>query len=697
MFSRREFLQAQLVGITGVLIGPRHLFGGQTGPSARPLPWTHYVRIGGGSLRLDRIDQAVEQATQTHVFGIHTDNDIEGRYESFRDPHPAEKLAALKAVADKAHAVGNYAWVYVAGFECITANAANTQHTLYKDHPDWVQRKITGEPALFGGGTAFWIRGGDEDVWVSPYVPEWRKIYMEHVRQIAATGIDGIYVDIPFWMIHFPGWETSWSSFDKYTVAEFKSRTGLNALTDFKLGDFSDPHFRRWVDFRIASVTEFMKEVRDNMIAVNPQSITIAEIPSGLDILAVQWGADVYQLYEVVDTISQEYRWKVQPAPGHTYTAPAAVHASPMIATEKTPLDWVRWMIGMYSFRAFAGEKPTWMLSYSWDGEQGVSPGEEMQNLFASQLAAGTNCWDTRGHGMSSSNDMAMRTQIFGWIAQHEQVFYNSRTPIHPVGVYFSPRTRDYFCDEFIDSYLGLMSLLMNSHREFEIVTPRTLEAFRGEVLALPDARCLGEGELAALEKFARSGGKLIVTGKSGDSDDTGKARGSNPLHQFLGIRNPAQKSMGSAKLKHAYLPECPGQAYWRALGTEFNQAATRGDAAGQNFQSLRHEFDTSVIQALGFSAPVQVEASPFITSQMARVDGKVHIFFANFKGLEALKVAKQIPEQNVAVSFPASAGSRVFLLPYLGTISELKAEHKGGRIHAVIPQIDKAATVWME
>ena len=125
-------------------------------------------------------------------------------------------------------------------------------------------------------------------------------------------------------------------------------------------------------------------------------------------------------------------------------------------------------------------------------------------------------------------------------------------------------------------------------------------------------------------------------------------------------------------------------------MNSEFTEAAARGDAAGQSFQSLRHEFDTSVIQALGFSAPVQVEASPFLTTQTARVDGKVHIFFANFKGLEALKVAKQIPEENVAVSFPASAGSRVFLLPYLGTVSELKAEHKGGRIRAVIPQIDK-------
>lgn len=678
MLSRREFLKAQMVGMTGIVVGPRHLLGDQDGSSARPLSWTHYVRISGNSLRLDRVDQIVKEATETHIFGIETDNDIEGRYESFLDPNV--KLAAIKAVADKAHAVGNYAFVYVAGFECITAHAADVQHSLYKDHPDWVQRNITGQPALFGGGTAFWIRAGDEDAWVSPYVPEWRKMYMEHVRQIATTGIDGIYVDIPYWMTHFTGWETTWASFDKYTVAAFKSRSGLDGMTDLKLGDFSDPNFRRWVDFRIASITEFMKEVDDTMKSVNPRSVTIAEIYPGIESAAVRVGSDVYQLYDVVDVIAHEYNWEG----GHR-------------AAGKTPLDWLHWMIGMYSFRAFAGEKPTWMLSYSWDGEQGVSPGEEMQNLFTSQLAAGTNCWDVRGHGMSGSNDMAVRTEIFGWIAQHEQVFYNSRTAIDPLGVYFSPRTRDYFCEEFMDSYLGLMALLMHSHREFEIVTPRSLEGFRAAALVLPDARCLSERELAALESYAKSGGKLIVTGQSGDCDDTGEARGSNPLHQFLGIRNPAQKSMDAASLKYAYLPDCPGQAYWRALSTEFTEAATRGDASGQSFQSLRHEFDTSVIHALGFSAPIQVEASPFVTAQTARVDGKVHIFLANFKGLQALKIAKQIPERNVAVSFPASAGSRVFLLPFLGTVRELPAKHNRGRIHAVIPEIDKGATVWLE
>ncbi len=108
-------------------------------------------------------------------------------------------------MAEKAHAAGNQAFVYIAGTECITAKADQTPHTLAKEHPDWLQRKITGEPAIFGGGTAFWIAKGDEDVWISPYATEWRKVYMERVRQIAATGIDGIYIDIPYWMTHFEG------------------------------------------------------------------------------------------------------------------------------------------------------------------------------------------------------------------------------------------------------------------------------------------------------------------------------------------------------------------------------------------------------------------------------------------------------------------------------------------------------------
>src|SRR3984893_10878610 len=194
--------------------------------------WTHFVRIGAYGLAPGKAEAIVRDATKGHVFGIEVDNDIPGRYESFLDP--TEKLNAIRALADATHNAHNRAFVYIAGTECITANADKSPHSVVKDHPDWLQRKLTGEPAVFTSGAAFWIRPGDEDVWISPYASAWGKTYMERVVQMAATGIDGIYVDIPYWMTHFDSWEDTWASFDEFTVAAFKQQTGLDARRDLK-------------------------------------------------------------------------------------------------------------------------------------------------------------------------------------------------------------------------------------------------------------------------------------------------------------------------------------------------------------------------------------------------------------------------------------------------------------------------------
>src|SRR5579884_560431 len=459
-------------------------------------PWTHYARIGAYGLRSDNAEQIVRNAQRDGVFGIEVDNDIEGRYESFLNPE--EKLKAIHAVAERAHAANNYAFVYVAGTECITANAANTPHSMAKDHPDWLQRKITGEPAIFGGGTAFWIRKGDEDVWVSPYAPAWRKIYMERIRQIAGTGIDGIYVDIPYWMTHFEGWENTWASFDDYTVEAFRKQTGLNAKKDLKLGDFSDPNFRKWVDFRIQTFTDFMHEIAQNAKSVRPDIQIIPEIYPGIEEAAVRVGADVYSLYPVVDVIAHEYEFG----------------EGDHMAVLRKPLDWFDYQVGMHSFRAFAEGKPTWILNYSWDGQKNLDRREGMKNLAMSEVMANANFWDAPGHSMAGSNNYPTRREIFAWIKANEKTLFDPRTPISPVGVYFSPKTRDYYADEFITSYRGILILLMQKHLEFQVVTPRTLASFRGNTLVVPDARVMSGDEKSLLSDYAESGKTLVITGQ---------------------------------------------------------------------------------------------------------------------------------------------------------------------------------------
>ncbi len=640
--------------------------------------WTHYVRTAGHGLNMNSIDAIIKDATETHLFGIEVDNSLTGYYESFLDP--AEKLKAIKALADSTHKMGNYAFVYTEGLETITANSDQKEHTFFKDHPDWVQRDINDRPAVFGGGTAFWISEGDEDVWISPFAKEWRNIYMERVRQIAATGIDGIFIDIPYWMTHFRGWEDTWASFDDYTVAAFKQLTGLDSKTDIKLGDFSDPGFVKWVDFRMEALTDFMKDVNANAKSVNPECMVIAEIYPGIDESAVRVGADVYQLYQVVDVIAHEYSG----GGGN--------------AASKNPIDWISRMTGMYTFRAFAEGKASWMLSYSWDPRQEkIVPGEAIQNLMLSNVMAGTNCWDAARHVMSGSNDIETRKTMFKWIAEHEETFYKPRESINPIGVYFSDKTRNYFADDYIASYQGIMYLLLQSHLEFQIVTPRTLNEFSGEILILPDTKCLSDSEINYFNQYIDKGNFLYITAESGKYDSDRSVRSENPLHKLLGINDSGQRLASTSDRRFIYNPMCPGKDYFEETQKNYNDYAWTGSEQNAPFESMRQQFVRELAEDIGFKPAVLINASPFVTTQTALVDGKPHVFIANFKGLKKNENAVQLPENNVTIEFQASRDAKVFDLPFLGHIEKLQATWQDGKLNCVIPEIRKGMVIWIE
>jgi hypothetical protein len=596
------------------------------------------VRIGAFGLRSDSAaDEIVRKATESNVFGIEVDNDIPGRYESFLDP--TAKLKAIHAVAEASHKVGNRAFVYIAGTECITANADKAPHSVMKDHPDWVQRKITGEPASFTGGAAFWIRKGDEDVWISPYAKAWRKTYMERVRQIAGTGIDGIYVDIPYWMTHFDGWEKTWASFDDATVAAFKEKTGLDAKKDLKIGDFSDKNFRKWVDFRIDTLTDFMAEIRSNARTVKPDIMVIPEIYPGIEEEATRVGADVYEMYAVTDAIAHEYEFG----------------SGEHMASGRSQIDWFLYQAGMLTFRAFAQGKATWILNYSWDGDKVVDKRDAMKNLAMSQVVTGSNFWDAPGHSMGGSNDIPTRKLIFDWIAAHEKTLYSPRTPIDPVGVYFSPKSRDYDAAEFLPSYRGTLVALLQTHREFEVVTPRTLAKFTGKALVLPNVTTLNDIEKGEITAYSQRGGRLIVTG----ADVTG-----------------LPKSGSVVRLK-----DCPAKEYFAALEKDFPSAS----------QKLPAEF----LAAMDVKPQIEIDAPATVAANISSVDGAPHVFLANFTGLVPGKNAIQSPVSSIRIRVAASDGDTLAYLPFMGETQTLRGTQRGGQWEFTLPPVERGAIVW--
>lgn len=599
--------------------------------------WLRHVRIAAYPLTINNANAIVRQAQASGVYGIEVDNDIPGRYESLLKPD--EKLEAIRRVAAAAHQAHNKAFVYIAGLECISLNAEGP-HTLAKDHPDWLQRKITGQPAIFNAKAAFWIRKGEEDAWISPYAADWRTLYMQRIRQIAGTGIDGIYVDIPYWMTHFTGWEDSWASFDDATVQAFRRETGLDARRDIKLGDFQDAGFRKWVDFRIRTITDFLTEIRANATQVNPGISVIPEIYPGIEEEAPRVGADVYQIYPHVDAIAHEYEFGE--SEDHT-------------AASRTPFDWLMYQIGLRSFRAFAGDRSTWILNYSWDGAPHVKPHDAMLNLAMSELMAGVNLWDAKGHVMSGSNDMPTRLEIFNWVAAHQDIFGSKRIPLGRIGVYFSDTTRNYGPQEFVASYRGVLMLLLQAHMQFQIVTPRTLSAFAGSTLVLPDVRFLSDAESARIHRLHHGGVKLVLTGK--------------PDAKLGDIPDAVR------------FPGAPERSYL--------------ESAKSNFGAMRPSDQQALLDAMDDRSGIEITAPPSVVAHAATIGDTRYIFLANFTGLKAGEIATPLSQPGIRIAVPAQWGSHMHVLPFLGSTTIVSGKHSGTVEQFALPSLQRGTTVW--
>ncbi len=606
------------------------------GPSFSQTPgdqdWTHFARISGNGLGARNIDAIMKRALEHGTLGIELDNDITGRYDSFLDP--TEKLTQIRNAATAAHKIGNHAFVYIAGLECITSHADKSSHSMFKDHPDWVQRDVNGKPAVFTGGASFWVDAGDEDVWISPYAKEWRETYMERVRQIAATGIDGVYIDVAYWMWLYEGWENSWASFDEYTVAAFRERTGLDARKDFTPGDFGNSNFLKWVDFRIQTITEFFKEIDENVKSVNPHCLTIPEVSPSVNDEVVRSGADVYELQRHSDVITHEF------------------FINTNTGAKRSTFDWLTYLLGVRTLRAYDEDHATWLLSYSWDREANTDSIDAMKLLSCAEVMSGANFWDAPRYWMAGSNDYPTRKEIFRWIKENETLLYSPRTSIDPIGVYFSPTTRNYFINDYPKSYYGILHLLLNNHLEYEIITPRRLREFRGNILLLPDTRILNEEEAGLLRQFYERGGKLIITGETGYYDSLRQTKLKNSVLEFL-------KSMGSAGSNYLFLPECPGKRYFDVHDTllikSFNQQL-KGFLKGYNPKyKIKAPFNVSVQQSV--------------------VNGADFIFITNVNGLKGYSTCIPTSAEGIEIRFESDTPHNISFLPYLGMKQKLTAE----------------------
>ena len=186
---------------------------------------------------------------------------------------------------------------------------------------------------------------------------------------------------------------------------------------------------------------------------------------------------------------------------------------------------------------------------------------------------------------------------------------------------------------------------------------PARFPTFQGNALILPDVRIISDSEKSLLRAYVAGNRVLLITGE----DATGVPSDANVMR----------------------FSKCPGKDYSAALEKDFNAASP--------------DLDREFLGSLKAEAAVRIVASPMLATSVARVNGKPHVFLANFAGLRGGANPIQTPQTGVQVTMVAATNGRGFFLPFLGNIQPLQGTASAGGITYKLPAIEKGAVFWYE
>lgn len=518
--------------------------------------WAKTARIAGAATWVDmttaEINSVINKMIAQNVSVIEADSDL-SMYLS--DAEFQKEIDLMKRFADAAHGKNlKVVWYYPA-FEVLTANAASTANTMYKDNPEWVQWGLdgTGNPApnvfIGGQGSVFWVDPGMESAWMSPSSP-YRDYFISRAQKIAKTGVDGLWIDVPIYAVDGP---VQWSDMNtRYAAARYNAVTGRTVPTT---ENWSDPNWRRWISWRHEEIARFLKDVAIATRSAGGSNFAIFTETVTMDYnAATQVGLDGGSLKELEGIT-------------HVWEIDAVSDGSG--SRQARPDDWIC-LIAMNKYaRAASGSKPSWAFTY---GKQA----NDAELVMAESLVAANNPYETKIPEMTKSVGAAYRTKMFGWTKQYTDQIFNS-TSAAKVAVYYSEASRD-FVDQakgvglyvttksgewwssdpidsakarpYVGEYRGVVKALVRSHMPFDVVVkPRDVnELLKYALVILPNTQAISESDSNILSQYVAQGGKLLATAQKPESPAP------TSLNEYGEPRNPIPLS--------DVLPNGPGKEY---------------------------------------------------------------------------------------------------------------------------------------
>jgi len=478
--------------------------------------WLGHARVAGAEVYVEmepnEIEQILNRLVKQKVNVVEADSNLT---DYLTDAEFERELKFIKRFTQFAHQKGLRVVWYYPVLEVLSPRAEKKgARSMFKDHPDWVQLGLNRKPNVFYGGKGriHWVEKGTESAWMTLQSP-YAKYYLERIKKLAATGVDGLWVDVPL----LNDIAAEWSDHNPYARAKFKSDTGLTAPSSV---NWSNKTWRRWVAWRHKEIAGFIERIAATARSVSSNFSIIVENVTLDNGSATQLGLDGTRMKSSPGIIQA---WEVDALSDTT----AMRHARPD--------DWIS-LIAMNKFaKAASGDKPSWVFNY------GLKP-DDAGLVMAETLATGNHPYETRIPQMNASVGPKYRLRMYSWIKRHEQRLFKS-TSASKVAVYFSPESRDYldkgiasglyasmkkddplwwsgvkaesvYNRTYLAEYRGMVKWLVHQHIPFDVlVKPSKKELEKYDVVLAPALSAISNQAVSRLRQYVLKGGNLILTG----------------------------------------------------------------------------------------------------------------------------------------------------------------------------------------
>lgn len=193
-----------------------------------------------------------------------------GRIDRFSQAAAAQDMAVM---------------VYYPTLEIITENGLTRTDTAAKEHPEWLQVTLAGEPNVFYGDQEFWLRKTDESAWFDPDSPGFFEYLSGRIKKFASeTAASGVWLDVPI----FAGTKSPWNGGSANNAASFKQwshERGLCPGTDGcalpkspnSWPPSKQPEFKYWIVWRHYTLANLLHRMRTALSTVDPAFAVMIE------------------------------------------------------------------------------------------------------------------------------------------------------------------------------------------------------------------------------------------------------------------------------------------------------------------------------------------------------------------------------------------------------------------------------------